>query len=815
MNKKPERPWTVYLIHHTHTDIGYTETQGRIARYHLQFLDDVIAGYRDWKAGERSLDGFVWTIECFWSVEQWLAVRGDADRAALADAIREGFVGLSATYLHFNELIDAPLMRSVLGRAADYAKANGLFADTALSADINGFSWGYAQALHDAGVGNLVSFLHSYHGVSPLGKRQVPFWWETPGGDRVLVWNGEHYMLGNALGLVPSAQLSYVFADELTPRMADPDNRPLAEIRLPRYLRQLELDGYLHNFTVVGIGGAVSDNAPPNFAIADFVREWNTAHGNSIRLEMTTPSAFMQKVRAEWKDIPVHRGDWPDWWSDGLSSLPDETRFCRAAQRGLTRLRAARETLGWGFDKSAKGRIEDQIVLYCEHTFSHSDSMKSPWDGVTKHIAAGKAAIAHEALSAVCEAEDDLKAALGESPMRPGRPFLYRVVNPFPHPLETLVPIYLESCDFHVRDLAPRAICRDTGMELEAQKVAAPRGWNFLVPLHLEAGQSTLIELAEGIPTARFNQILTNDSTLPNSVTVDARFAGVVMPPTVSEFSSAHAKIAFSKAVGLAGWHDAATGVSLLAEGTRWAPFTPVYERTPVEDSNSPEEQLSARSRMGRNRKGANVERQAGIVKSVRLLDDGPHVAIYEIDYDLAGSRMARVEFRISKHQPVAEVAFRINKDSIWDPENVLLALPFDCGEGSQVWLDKAGAAVRPVTDQLPGTLTDWYCLQSGYAVCGKGFGIALACLDAPLLQLGPLEHGMRMLADNSLPERRGRDAFSWLMTNYWETNFEASLGGFHEFRYRIRWGTDLADPGNALAACRELGAEPLVFRAL
>jgi hypothetical protein len=174
---------------------------------------------------------------------------------------------------------------------------------------------------------------------------------------------------------------------------------------------------------------------------------------------------------------------------------------------------------------------------------------------------------------------------------------------------------------------------------------------------------------------------------------------------------------------------------------------------------------------------------------------------------------MARVELRLSKHQPVAEAAFRVNKESIWDPENVFLALPFAAGEGSQLWLDKAGAAVRPVLDQLPGTLTDWYCLQSGYAICGKTFGVAVSSLDAPLLQLGPLEPGTRLLADGTLPERRPADGFSWLMTNYWETNFEASLGGFHEFRYRIRWGADLADPQNALNACRELSSEPLVFR--
>ncbi|MBU3665446.1 MAG: hypothetical protein FGM15_06160 [Chthoniobacterales bacterium] len=807
------RAWTVYLIHHTHTDIGYTETQGRIARYHLQFLDDVVARYRDWKSGDRSLDGFVWTIECFWSVEQWLALRGEAERETLAAAIRDGFAALSATYLHFNEMIDYPLVCEVLARAARYAKANGLVADTAVSADINGHSWGYAQALHDTGATNLVDFLHSHHGMSPLGKRQVPFWWETPKGDRVLVWNGEHYMLGNALGLVPAAMITYVFADELTPCTADSDSLSVAKIRLPRYLRQLERDGYPQDFLVVGLGGTLSDNAPPHFGLPEFIRAWNAAHGHSIRLEMTSPSAFMKKVREEWKDIPVHRGDWPDWWSDGLASMPDETRFCRTAQRGLERLRAARETQRWNFDAAVERRIEQSIALYCEHTFNHSDSMKSPWDGVTKHIAAGKTVIASSALSEVCEAEDELKIALGEAPMRPGRPFLYRIVNPFPHAIETLAPLYLEYCDFHVRELAPRLIDHETGEELEAQKTAAPRGWDFLIPLRLDAGQSRVIELAEGFPTARFNRMLTNDSIRPELAKMDARFAGEECPVSDLRFSSPHAEVAFDKDTGLAAWKDASTGLSLLAEGVAWPPFTPVYEHTPVDKPDDPDTQMMTRTRMGRNRKGANVERHAGNVRTIRLLDNGPHLAVYRIDYELAGARMAVVELRLSKHQPVADVVFRINKESLWDPENLYLSLPFDCGEDSQIWLDKAGAAVRPVIDQLPGTLTDWYCLQSGYAVCGKTFGIAIACLDAPLLQLGPLEPGTRLLANGSLPQRRPADALGWLMTNYWETNFEASLGGFHEFRYRIRWGKDLAEPRRALDVCRKLGHEPFVFR--
>ena len=43
--------------------------------------------------------------------------------------------------------------------------------------------------------------------------------------------------------------------------------------------------------------------------------------------------------------------------------------------------------------------------------------------------------------------------------------------------------------------------------------------------------------------------------------------------------------------------------------------------------------------------------------------------------------------------------------------------------------------------------------------------------------------------------------AYAWLMTNYWETNFSADLGGFYEFRYSVHWGDD--DPHALLRRCR------------
>ncbi len=38
----PQRKWTVYLFHHSHTDLGYTDLQNRVRRKHAEYLDQVI-----------------------------------------------------------------------------------------------------------------------------------------------------------------------------------------------------------------------------------------------------------------------------------------------------------------------------------------------------------------------------------------------------------------------------------------------------------------------------------------------------------------------------------------------------------------------------------------------------------------------------------------------------------------------------------------------------------------------------------------------------------------------------------------------------
>ncbi len=180
--------------------------------------------------------------------------------------------------------------------------------------------------------------------------------------------------------------------------------------------------------------------------------------------------------------------------------------------------------------------------------------------------------------------------------------------------------------------------------------------------------------------------------------------------------------------------------------------------------------------------------------------------------------------------QQRVDVAVRLHKDSVWEPENVYLSLPFTAGAHEQLWLAKAGAlevgaAVRPRIDQIPGTLTDYYALDDGFALvtdepAGSGMGISVAMPDCHLLQVGPLAFGERLLAGDPRLADDPQHIYAWLMNNFWETTFAASLGGFHEFRFSVRWGSGLAThrdsqvPAHrALSACRTAADGLVVFR--
>ena len=65
---KSERTWNVYVIQHSHTDIGYTERQDKIIRYHYDFIRQAIDILDEIHGNGEAPEGFVWQCENYWQI---------------------------------------------------------------------------------------------------------------------------------------------------------------------------------------------------------------------------------------------------------------------------------------------------------------------------------------------------------------------------------------------------------------------------------------------------------------------------------------------------------------------------------------------------------------------------------------------------------------------------------------------------------------------------------------------------------------------------------------------------------------------------
>jgi len=183
---------------------------------------------------------------------------------------------------------------------------------------------------------------------------------------------------------------------------------------------------------------------------------------------------------------------------------------------------------------------------------------------------------------------------------------------------------------------------------------------------------------------------------------------------------------------------------------------------------------------------------------------NGPLFTTASLDYALPGTSYCQVRVIVSKHDTRVDIVLRITKDQVWSPENIYLALPFRPGSDEYtICLDKSGTAMRPRIDQIPGTLTDFYCIQEGLALVNSKYGLAVATPDSPLVHLGDLHHRKREMHSAPNSETNQAELYAWLMTNYWETNFAAGLGGFYEFRFAVSWGNNFTCPENSLHWCQ------------
>lgn len=151
-------------------------------------------------------------------------------------------------------------------------------------------------------------------------------------------------------------------------------SRKLKPFRLYKYLRKLEKEGYPYDDIIIryNIG---QDNGPTCKDLCCIAENWNKEHAN-MKLNITTTSEAFKTFENKYKKIiPRRKGDMTPYWEDGALSTARETAIAKEAAERLTVTDSVNGILGIEVDLT---EVYKKVFLFNEHTWGAYNSISKP-----------------------------------------------------------------------------------------------------------------------------------------------------------------------------------------------------------------------------------------------------------------------------------------------------------------------------------------------------------------------------------------------------------------------------------------------------
>jgi alpha-mannosidase len=343
----PVRQVKVYILPHSHHDLGYTDLQADVE---IKQMDNITKSIELARATANYPEGarFVWNLEVLWGADQFMRRKSPAEQEGFIEAVKKGWVSLNGMYANEltglcrpEELLQLFRYSSVLGKQC------GVAVDSAMISDVPGYTWGTVTAMAQAGI--------RYFSAAPnwfdrIGRFMVewqdkPFWWVSPSGkEKVLVWVP---WTGYALSHVMKADREWV----------------------GKYQERLDSVDFPYNISYIRWSGH-GDNASPDPEISEFVKSWSQEFEWPKFVISSTSNAFADFEKHHGNELPQHKGDLTPYWEDGAGSSALETRMSRNAADRLTQAETLAALLTPGAYQPAKfTEAWRNVLLYSEHTW--------------------------------------------------------------------------------------------------------------------------------------------------------------------------------------------------------------------------------------------------------------------------------------------------------------------------------------------------------------------------------------------------------------------------------------------------------------
>ncbi len=720
-----QRKWTIYVVPHTHLDVGFTDYQGKVAETQPRVLTQAGNLIHDHPDFRFSMDGS-------WNLQQLLNTRPKAKRDEILNLIRSGKMAMPVQYVNLltGYASTETLYRS-LYESKELARRYGLPFEYANITDVPTYSGSYPSILASSGVKYWVAAANNDR--APIfnydhWNEKSPFWWEGPDGKRVMFWYSRHY-----------EQVQTLFG-------LSPDLDAVRE-SLPIYLQAYSKPSYKPDLAL--IYGTQVENTDLVPATATFVDAWDKKFAFPKLTYATFPDFFHYMDEHFAKDLPTFKGDGGGYWEDGIGS---DAYFAAEDRQNQNRALSAEilSSVTHSIDpnlnppEGAFSSIWSNIILFAEHTWLSYNSVSQPnHDESVKQLRVKD----DRAERASLEIEDVVNRSMSQ------------LADNIHIPANTLV--VFNSLNWERNTLVetdlfehPKLVDLTTHEEIPLQVLYEKEKF-----LHVRF-------LAKNIPAVGykcFSIVYAKQGSLPSpesstDKTVENNFYRV----TVDEQTGALTSI-----------YDKQLQKELVDKGSTYKFGEYVYVTGGDGDTQMinpfpalPPGKLTVHNAV--NGKLTGVERTAW-GQSIRLTSSNVNTPRVETEI-LLFNDVKKMEFR-----------YRVHKEYTTAKEGVYFAFPvaaeqpvFHYGT-QQGWVD-------PSRDLMKGGSLEWFNVQHWMSVSSPDVTVGVVPVDASLASFGDINRGKW---PGEFHPQSGT-LFSYVMNNYWHTNYRAGQGGDFVFRYAL-----------------------------
>jgi alpha-mannosidase len=729
-----QRKWTIFVVPHTHLDVGFTDYQGKVAETQARVLTQAASLIHEFPDFRFSMDGS-------WNLEQFLDTRPESKQKELLDLIRSGKMAMPVQYCNLlTGYASLETLYQSLYESKRLSVRYGLPFEYANITDVPTYSGSYPSVLAASGVKYWVAA--SNNDRAPVfyydhWNEKSPFWWEGPDGNKVLFWYSRHYMQVQTLfGLPP--QLEAVRES------------------LPIYLQAYSSPAYKPDVAL--IFGTQVENTDLFPSTATFAGGWNKGYAFPKLNYATFPDFFHYLEMHNAKDLPTVKGDGGGYWEDGIGS---DAYFAAQDRQNQNRVLSAEvlSSVTHSVDPNlnppsdAFASIWRNIILFAEHTWLSYNSVSQPdhEESVRQlRVKDGRAG------TASLQIEDVMNRSLSQLADQIHIPENTLVIfNSLNWQRDAIV----ETDLFEHPKLVDLATQKEVPLQILYQKQ------NFL---HVRFLAKDLPSVGYKCFSISYGENGGPESARTNESVVENSFYRVTVDPDSGAVKSIFDKQLRREIVDSASPYK--FGQYLYVTGGDGD--TQLVNPFPA----LPPGQLTVHP--------ASHGRLLGVEhlpwgESIRLSSSDVNTPSIETEI-LLFTDQKKIEFRL-----------RIHKDYTNAKEGVYVSFPVAATNPEfnfatqQDW-------VNPARNLLKGGSLEWFNVQQWMAVSDANLAVGIVPVDTPLANFGDINRGKW---PGEFTATTGT-IFSYAMNNYWHTNYRAGQSGDFVFRYGVTSGPRLGGGG-------------------